>query len=84
MALTRCPVCGGRGQLPHNFYAQQPYFEGSMAVAPPPVLCRSCFGRGYISEPAPFSINLEPFPFTVRWSRNADEEPETDDAGQVI
>ena len=55
-----------------------------MAVAPPPVLCRSCFGRGYISEPAPFSINLEPFPFTVRWSRNADEEPETDDAGQVI
>jgi DNA-directed RNA polymerase subunit RPC12/RpoP len=39
----RCPVCGGRGTMPHDFYRG---LGASNATGP--VQCRSCGGRGIV------------------------------------
>jgi len=39
-----CPVCGGKGKVPRNFYGDQTW---STAVMPEPT-CKSCGGSGVI------------------------------------
>jgi len=39
----RCPVCGGRGTMPHDFYTR---LGASNATGP--VQCRSCGGSGIV------------------------------------
>jgi len=43
--LERCPVCGGRGNLPPGFYNVNNEFAQTSCV---PVECRGCVGKGYI------------------------------------
>lgn len=44
----RCPVCEGRGWLPHGFYRTSQYF-GSTSTADE--CCRRCNGTGTIATP---------------------------------
>jgi hypothetical protein len=44
MHLEKCPVCEGRGHVPQGFYLDITQTTGTNQ----PVLCRSCFGVGYI------------------------------------
>lgn len=37
-----CPVCNGKGLLPHDFY------PGNAGTGNEPVKCRSCDGKGII------------------------------------
>lgn len=39
----RCPICYGRGHVPHDFYNNIGY-----ATATNPEKCRSCGGRGIV------------------------------------
>lgn len=42
----KCPVCGGRGIVPHGFYeTYSPYYSSSGAS---PETCRTCRGTGVL------------------------------------
>ena len=40
-----CPVCNGKGILPHGFYNTTDYYSSSSTA---PEICRSCNEVGYI------------------------------------
>jgi hypothetical protein len=44
----RCPVCNGRGWLPHGFYNTSPTFSSASTED---VECRRCTGQGTILSP---------------------------------
>lgn len=44
----KCPVCEGRGQVPHNFYYNN---ESPSIINNCPDTCRTCNGRGIIEVP---------------------------------
>lgn len=41
----KCPVCDGKGVVPHGFYNTSPYFSSTNIA---PETCRSCYGQGVI------------------------------------
>ena len=45
--VTICPVCGGKGIVPHDFYNVD---RTSISSTSLPEYCRACFGRGIIIE----------------------------------
>ena len=44
--VERCPVCEGKGLVPHDFYN-----KSCIVQVYPEVSCRSCKGAGYITIP---------------------------------
>lgn len=46
----KCPVCKGRGLVPHDFYSSVKYgwVESSTTAPPEPNTCRTCGGKGII------------------------------------
>ena len=45
MSVYKCPVCEGVGTMPPGFYFEEPRENPPMRVP-----CRSCNGRGYVSD----------------------------------
>ena len=45
-----CPVCGGSGLVPNDFYKEFEGFNGTIAYSNTKVKCRSCSGTGVILQ----------------------------------
>lgn len=43
--VHRCPVCEGRGTVPHGFYSA----FGALTNNTAPETCKSCEGKGYVA-----------------------------------
>ena len=54
-----CPICNGRGLVPHDFYEIGTPGPSTTCV-PFSVDCRSCGGRGVITEPATIFVEYHP------------------------
>lgn len=48
MEYQKCPVCEGRGLLPHGFYIPNEQFTSSNTT---PEICKTCGGKGIIVSP---------------------------------
>ena len=66
MRAELCPVCGGTGQVPSDFYGGETTTAGYMQ-------CRSCHGSGYILVPETQYI---PYPYTLPYPYRNPREPE--------
>jgi hypothetical protein len=44
-----CPVCSGKGQLPHEFYRVEDVWSSTNTDISP-IPCKSCSGKGYINQ----------------------------------
>lgn len=51
---SKCPVCGGSGQVPFEFYNPPSQFSTSITVPAGPTTCRSCGGAGVLWPPKDF------------------------------
>jgi hypothetical protein len=50
MKAERCPICFGKGTVPHGFYEHgNSYRDTTTVMTPEP--CRSCHGRGIVFVP---------------------------------
>lgn len=43
--VSKCPVCAGKGRVPHGFYAMGPSSTSTDVLGE---ICRSCHGTGII------------------------------------
>lgn len=47
--VSKCPVCDGKGRVPHGFYAMSNYVTpDSTSIGACGEVCRSCYGTGII------------------------------------
>jgi rRNA maturation protein Nop10 len=49
----RCPVCGGRGSVPHGFYSGFAASTSTMREQ-----CRACTGSGLLARPSSQGVQL--------------------------
>lgn len=69
-----CPVCNGRGAVPHGFYDGGSQWATTTVAWPPKEVCRSCSGTGIVWN------NCNPCPVynpTITFDLHMDE-PEDD------
>lgn len=47
--VSKCPVCAGKGRVPHGFYAMGTYISpDSLSGNSCGEICKSCYGKGII------------------------------------
>lgn len=46
--VSKCPVCVGKGRVPHGFYVVGTYDTSSISTESYGEICRSCHGKGII------------------------------------
>jgi len=77
---SRCPVCGGSGQVPHSFYNPPNPYSTSITVDAGQVVCRSCGGSGVLWPPKEFdwTFSCPSFDLSFDWSDlGSHEQPAT-------
>ena len=65
-----CPVCGGKGTMPHGFYSGE---NDTMTTTVPMqrVPCRACGGSGVLYDLVPYTPSPIPYvPFNPYWPPN--------------
>jgi hypothetical protein len=72
----KCPVCGGSGQVPFEFYNPPSEFSTSVTVPAGPTTCRSCGGQGILWPPSEhtYTVQMAGFgDFSFDWSEIKEE-----------
>lgn len=51
--MILCPTCGGKGSIPDPKCTGPVSYSGPNGEAYPTVICKTCFGVGWVNQEAP-------------------------------